>query len=130
LPDGSFFNGDTLHIAPLTAADTGLYVITKYVNINGCVDTFQSTYTVTLNNITDLAAVVCTGETYSVGTSVYNATGLYTDSLVSATGCDSIVMLDLTVSNFKKDSLVTSICVGNSYTVGTSVYNQYLRQHI
>lgn len=40
---------------------------------------------------------ICAGLTYTSGGSVYDATGIYTDSLLTATGCDSIVTLDLTV---------------------------------
>ncbi|MEZ4983871.1 MAG: hypothetical protein R2795_02340 [Saprospiraceae bacterium] len=42
---------------------------------------------------------ICTGGTYNVGSSTYNATGMYVDSLLSSIGCDSIVYLDLTVLN-------------------------------
>lgn len=40
---------------------------------------------------------ICTGFTYTVGPSVYTQTGNYTDSLINTYGCDSIVLLDLTV---------------------------------
>ena len=40
---------------------------------------------------------ICQGLTYSVGNSIYNATGIYIDSLINYLGCDSIVTLNLTV---------------------------------
>ena len=45
----------------------------------------------------DLIDTICTGLTYMVGNSEYNISGIYTDSLTSSLGCDSIVTLDLTV---------------------------------
>jgi gliding motility-associated-like protein len=44
-----------------------------------------------------LVDTICDGNSFSVGNSEYTLTGLYTDSLISSIGCDSIVMLDLTV---------------------------------
>lgn len=44
-----------------------------------------------------LTDTICTGLTYTVGNSEYKISGLYTDSLTSSLGCDSIVTLDLTV---------------------------------
>jgi gliding motility-associated-like protein len=40
---------------------------------------------------------ICEGGSYLVGTQVYTQTGVYTDSLISSIGCDSILTLDLTV---------------------------------
>ncbi len=40
---------------------------------------------------------LCDGLSFSVGDSRYNRTGIYTDSLLSSLGCDSIVTLNLTI---------------------------------
>ena len=40
---------------------------------------------------------ICEGLSFQVGSSIYQETGIYTDSLISSLGCDSIVTLDLTV---------------------------------
>ncbi len=45
----------------------------------------------------ELRDTICTGMTYSVGSSTYTATGVFADTLVSSLGCDSIVRLSLTV---------------------------------
>jgi len=47
-----------------------------------------------LYNQTD---TICEGGSFTVGNSEYFTTGIYTDSLISSIGCDSIVTLDLTV---------------------------------
>ncbi|MEM9886648.1 MAG: gliding motility-associated C-terminal domain-containing protein, partial [Bacteroidota bacterium] len=44
-----------------------------------------------------IADSICQGLTYVVGTSTYQNTGIYTDSLISSLGCDSIVTLNLTI---------------------------------
>ncbi|RME96028.1 MAG: hypothetical protein D6772_12440 [Bacteroidetes bacterium] len=40
---------------------------------------------------------ICAGLSVSIGESIYTETGIYTDSLLSVYGCDSIVILDLLV---------------------------------
>lgn len=40
---------------------------------------------------------ICEGLTYVQGNSMYSQAGIYTDSLISSIGCDSIVTLDLTI---------------------------------
>ncbi|NJB87163.1 gliding motility-associated-like protein [Lewinella marina] len=40
---------------------------------------------------------ICSGNTREVGTSSYDRSGIYVDTLISSLGCDSIVRLDLTV---------------------------------
>ena len=45
----------------------------------------------------DIERSICEGLSFAVGTSNYNQSGIYTDSLISSLGCDSIVTLDLTV---------------------------------
>ena len=40
---------------------------------------------------------ICEGLSFSVGNSKYNQSGIFTDSLISSIGCDSIVTTDLTV---------------------------------
>lgn len=47
--------------------------------------------------ITQIDTVLCAGESLQVGTSVYTRTGTYADTLSLPTGCDSIVLTNLTV---------------------------------
>ena len=44
-----------------------------------------------------VADTICEGQTLIVGNSVYSVSGVYTDSLMSFFGCDSILTTDLTV---------------------------------
>ena len=65
---------------------------------------------------------VCEGQTVTIGTSTYGATGLYTETLTSSAGCDSIITLDLTVSDAIEVSMVESVCEGQTVTIGNSTY--------
>lgn len=66
---------------------------------------------------------LCTGQSITVGTHTYNTTGVYTDVLTSAGGCDSTVTTNLTVSNGFTKSQAVSLCTGKSIKVGTNTYN-------
>ncbi|MBK8968450.1 MAG: gliding motility-associated C-terminal domain-containing protein [Lewinellaceae bacterium] len=63
-------------------------------------------------------AVICQGESYTVGTENFDSTGMYTVTLQSIHGCDSVVILDLEVRNpqvvLSKD---TTICAGQAVTL-------------
>ncbi|MFN8311049.1 MAG: gliding motility-associated C-terminal domain-containing protein [Chitinophagales bacterium] len=120
-PSGGIFIGDSLRLSPVTAADYGLYHIRKIVNINGCSDILATTYSLVSNTIDSVSASICNGNSISVGSHVYTATGIYRDTFATAT-CDSIHILNLTVNNYKFDSVSASICNGNSISVGSHVY--------
>ena len=57
------------------------------------------TINLTVNNSTtgSVEATICAGESYEFNGQTYNATGIYTATLVNAAGCDSTVTLNLTV---------------------------------
>ncbi len=44
-----------------------------------------------------ISDTICDGTAFQLGNNFYNTTGIYTDSLLTYIGCDSIVTLDLTV---------------------------------
>ena len=62
---------------------------------------------------------VCYGDSYTLGGTSYAATGTYTDTLSTAAGCDSVVTLNLTVKPQITATVNTSICQGDTYTLGT-----------
>ena len=56
---------------------------------------------------------VCMGDSATNGVKFYKITGVYSDTLVSAGGCDSILVLNLSV-DYLRDTTTTSICQGSS----------------
>ena len=61
-------------------------------------------------------ATVCFGETYTWNGAIYDKTGLYEVTLTSATGCDSIAKLDLTVQPEVAETIVSeTICASESF---------------
>ncbi|NRA52154.1 MAG: SprB repeat-containing protein, partial [Phaeodactylibacter sp.] len=119
--DVSICDGETYIVGSSNYNATGIYIDTLQA-ANGC-DSIITLDLLVLNvPQTGLTESICDGETYTVGTSDYTVSGFYSDTLVAANGCDSIVMLDLTVLNVPEVALVENICQFEVYEVGTSDY--------
>ncbi|MEI9934261.1 MAG: hypothetical protein WDM71_05290 [Ferruginibacter sp.] len=66
--------------------------------------------------ITDTVnASICQGQNYNFGGINFDSTGLYYQDLKTSTGCDSPVVLNLTVGHPSSSTLDTSICFGKNY---------------
>lgn len=61
---------------------------------------------------------LCAGETYALGSNVLSVSGWYSDTLLSQSGCDSVVVAHLNVWPAYNDTLYVSICDGESYAFG------------
>ncbi|MEL7122358.1 MAG: gliding motility-associated C-terminal domain-containing protein, partial [Bacteroidota bacterium] len=58
----------------------------------------------------------------SVGNNAYTDAGMYSDTLQSISGCDSIVNLNLTVNPSFSMTLTETICEGESITIGNTTF--------
>ncbi|MGB0897550.1 MAG: T9SS type A sorting domain-containing protein, partial [Flavobacteriaceae bacterium] len=90
---------------------------------NGCDSTVTTDLTVMPAITSSQTLVECDGFSITVGTNTYNSTGVYTDVLTAANGCDSTVTTDLTVLSVITSSQTLVECEGFSITVGTNTYN-------
>ncbi len=100
----------------LTTAGTYTEVFTS---VDGCDSTVVLTLTVNPTyNETD-AATICDGATYTFGTQSLTTAGTYTELFTSVDGCDSTVVLTLTVNPVYNETASASFCAGSSYTFGT-----------
>ncbi len=61
-------------------------------------------------------ASVCYGGSYSFNGQVYSQSGSYRDTLTAVTGCDSIIVLTLTVQPLITSQVSASICSGDAYS--------------
>ena len=100
---------------------TGIYE-DIYQDIEGCDSTVVTNLTILppieiTNNVE-----ICTGSTYTEGSSVYDTAGTYSDLYTTAEGCDSTVITNLAISDFVTNTNTISICEGESYAEGSSTY--------
>lgn len=73
--------------------------------------------------VTDLNIEKCPSETYFFNSQNISAPGNYTATLMSSSGCDSIV--NLTLSNYPSATrmLDSTVCIGSSVQIGTHNYS-------
>lgn len=101
---GSFSAGNGLVIQgqsgviDVSASAAGNYSVIYTAGNIACQakDTFQ--VIIGQNKITELSATICQGERYSFGNLSLDRSGLYDLALKTMTGCDSLVVLTLTVT--------------------------------
>ena len=76
-------------------------------------------------NVTvNTSATICQGDSLLLGGSFRKSAGLYTDSLLTYGGCDSIVNTSLSVLTNTVQQQSVSICPGDTLHVGPSMYTQ------
>ena len=66
---------------------------------------------------------ICQGESISVGSNIYTTSGLYIDTMMSASGCDSLVYTNLTVNPVVNYQNNQTICLGETYSIGNNIYS-------
>jgi gliding motility-associated-like protein len=115
--------GESITLGNQVYDQTGSYTA-MLSTANGCDSIITLDLTVNPSPDTSITAFICKSETYQVGNSIYNTTGLYSDTLSTVDGCDSIINLDLTVYPDYEITLDEMICEGEFVMVGNSIYSQ------
>ena len=67
---------------------------------------------------------LCNGGSISVGNNNYNVSGNYIDTFMMQNGCDSLIYTNLTVGSSSITNNTVTICNGDQYIVGNSIYTQ------
>ncbi|MFT4661893.1 MAG: hypothetical protein ACI8XB_002174 [Patiriisocius sp.] len=73
------------------------------------------------NTSNSISTTVCASYTVPSGNATYTMSGMYSDTIMNAAGCDSIITIDLTVLT-SSSSIIETVC--ESYTVpsGSATY--------
>ncbi|MEM6800299.1 MAG: gliding motility-associated C-terminal domain-containing protein [Bacteroidota bacterium] len=126
LINSSIFQGANdaqLRITDISALDGKQFCLSISHNDNACIQELRCAELRVIDSpIYTQAVEICEGETYAVGSSVYSVSGTYNDSLLSSMGCDSIVITQLQVLRVVNTFNQISICAGESYSIGNSIY--------
>ena len=89
----------------------------------GCDSTVNLNLTVNPTYSENIVATICDGDFFNIGGSGFSSTGIYTIPLLSQSGCDSIIDLDLTVVQTLTETVNASICPGDSYPFNGTSYS-------
>ena len=83
--------------------------------VNGCDSIVTLTLTVNPVANTNLTAAICEGSAYTENGFNVNEAGTYMQTLQTVNGCDSIVMLNLSVNPVADTTIAAAICEGEIY---------------
>lgn len=109
--DNYNFNGQLL-------SSSGSYVDTL-VATGGCDSVVTIFLTIAPEVTSSFMANICSGQSYSFGGQVFTSAGPHPVTFTNAAGCDSIVTLYLYVDAALEQTISHSICLGESYVLGT-----------
>ena len=107
--------GSTYTENGFNASEAGTYTQTLQT-VNGCDSIVTLTLTVNPVANTNLTAAICEGSVYTENGFNVSEAGTYTQNLQTVNGCDSIVTLNLTISNVVNNDITAAICDGSVYT--------------
>jgi len=84
--------------------------------INGCDSVIVLTLSVNHVATTPLSATICSNEAYDFHGRDLTQAGTYSDTLQTINGCDSVIVLTLSVNHVYHDTINAEICEGSVYT--------------
>ncbi|PLX02557.1 MAG: hypothetical protein C0594_11815, partial [Marinilabiliales bacterium] len=118
--------GDSIFLQGEYQNTTGIYF--DYLSsVNGCDSTITTSLTVLEEITTQSAVSICMGDSVFVEGAWQTTAGIYTDTLISENGCDSIVETQLTILDVPVISLVNvtnNTCFGdNDGSIDISITN-------
>jgi gliding motility-associated-like protein len=108
--------GDSVMVFGSYRNSAGTYRDTL-INFLGCDSIRTVDIYVKPDTLVQVWSSICRGEIYRIGKNQYTRSGVYLDSFLRASGCDSVVETHLSVL---RDTLVTinaSICLGDSVAI-------------
>ncbi len=111
--------GDSITVSP---SSTTSYTVTY--NLSGC-PAANSSLTINVGQpfVQLNEYYLCPGETIQVGNNVYSNQGVYSDTLQSVSGCDSILNSIVFVMPEEVVNSEITICAGSSYTFNGNTYS-------
>ncbi len=108
--------GESIQVGPAVLSSTGRDTIAVR-DAFGCDSIIYVNLVVREQARADTTGAICAGETFVAGGRDYTQAGIYRDTSTSASGCDSIYTVFLTVLPNKRDTLEQSICMGDTLTL-------------
>jgi len=113
--------GQSVNVVGSIYSSTGTYT-NSIIGANSCTNYIVSSVFVKPAISKTQTISICANSSYQIGTSTYNIAGTYTNVLTAVDGCDSTVYTTLDVKPIFTKIQNIAICVGQTYTIGTSAY--------
>jgi len=108
-----------------TGSEAGIYTVE--INDGACPQTFTFDATNCNNPCTpttsNVDASICQGQSILLGGAPQTESGIYTDVFITAQGCDSTVITNLSINPVYIVSKQHDLCPGGSFQIGSSTYS-------
>jgi exo-beta-1,3-glucanase (GH17 family) len=115
--------GDTtksIQVAPTTNTKYSV-MVTK---LSGCIETREVNVDVYPSEIDKITMLICDGDSLQIGDFILKKAGNYAIPLTNQYGCDSLVKLKLNIEPINQSDLKLSICEGEKYMMGDSIFSK------
>jgi hypothetical protein len=116
-----FPTGDTTSSITVSPNQTTAYYVTVSDGIGSCTDSI-TVYVNPIDSTTQIQSA-CNDYTWTVNARTYTSSGVYRDTLVSSAGCDSILILDLTINQPDTTYEVETACGNYIWPVTNQNYS-------
>ncbi len=117
----SICNGQVFQINNNSYGQTGIYRDTLK-RIGNCDSVVITNLMISPPTSKSQTASICSGQVFKVGNKTYSQSGIFRDTFKTITGCDSILITDLTVSNITRSSNSFTLCNGKSINFAGRTY--------
>lgn len=114
--------GENVTVGTSVYSTAGTFVNTL-VSSSGCDSIVTTSITINQPSAFTQSIDICPGESVIVGNNSYTTSGTFTDVLVNAAGCDSVVTTTIIVNSNSTTTQTVTICEGESLSVADSVYD-------
>ncbi len=108
---------DSIWLSGMWVNQPGMYYDTL-TNMYGCDSICCTNLTILPVDMVNKADSICYGDSLWIGGSWRTMSGIYYDTLTNMYGCDSICITNLSVLPWPKDTVMASMCPGDSMYLG------------
>ena len=107
----------------VTGLPAGSYTLIYYFGsvCNGSYSPFRINNTIT-PKLRSLSYNLCPGTSVNVGYHTYSSAGIFKDTIIASTGCDSIITTTITLVPSFTINQTRTLCAGASYTINGHTY--------
>jgi gliding motility-associated-like protein len=106
----------------ITYGSSGIYRDTV-PTVVGCDSIIELVLTIHVSDTVRISTTACDSFTWSQTGLTYYTSGVYSDSLVNNQGCDSILLLDLTISQTTSSTISAAACDSFTWLLNGMTYN-------
>ncbi len=117
----SFCPGGSIELNGKIYTEEGT-VVDTLAAANGCDSIVTTLLAFSASTVYNESATICSGDSILLGNNFYSQPGTFTDTLTASGGCDSIVVLTLSLLPPATSNQQMSFCQGGSVEINGQVY--------